>query len=69
MLQCRIFRHMVLDILHELALTYEILGIRPLLVDELNNYMILRNRSLMTPYGLVRLCYALATGRTEAITP
>jgi hypothetical protein len=41
MLQCRLFRHVVLDILHELALTYEILGIRPLLVDELNNYMVL----------------------------
>jgi hypothetical protein len=29
---------------------YDILGIRPLLVDKLNNYMILRNRSPVTPY-------------------
>jgi hypothetical protein len=35
LLQSRLFRHVVLDILH--GLTYEILGIRPLLIDKLNN--------------------------------
>jgi hypothetical protein len=38
MLQCRLFRHVVLDILH--GLTYEILGIRPLLIDKLSSILI-----------------------------
>ena len=37
---------MILDILH--GLTYEILGIRPLLIDELNNDSITRSRELRT---------------------
>ena len=46
MLQCEQFEHVILDILH--GLTYEILGIRPLLIDELNNDSITRSRKLRT---------------------
>ena len=46
MLQCERFEHVILDILH--GLTYEILGIRPLLMDELNNDSITRSRKLRT---------------------
>ena len=46
LLQCEQFEHVILDILH--GLTYEILGIRPLLMDELNNDSITRSRKLRT---------------------
>ena len=46
MLQCEQFEHVILGILH--GLTYEILGIRPLLIDELNNDSITRSRKLRT---------------------
>jgi hypothetical protein len=42
MLQCRLFRHVVLDISH--GLTYEKLDIRSLLIDKLNNNSISKNR-------------------------
>ena len=41
MLQCEQFEHVILDILH--GLTYEILGIRPLLIDELSYDSITRS--------------------------
>ena len=44
LMQCERFEHVILDILH--GLTYEILGIRPLLIDELNNDSITRSRKL-----------------------
>jgi hypothetical protein len=43
MLQCRLFQHVVLDILH--GLPYEILGIRPLLIDELSSILIQKTGS------------------------
>ena len=46
LLQCERIEHVTLDILH--GLTYEILGIRPLLMDELNNDSITRSRKLRT---------------------
>jgi hypothetical protein len=45
MLQCRLFRHVVLDILH--GLTYEILGIRPLLIDKLSSILIPKDGVLL----------------------
>jgi hypothetical protein len=45
-LQCRLFWHVVLDILH--GLTCEILDIRSLLIDRLNAS---KNQSPTTPYG------------------
>jgi hypothetical protein len=45
MLQCRLFRHVALDILH--GLTYEILGIRPLLIDNLSSIPITKDGVLL----------------------
>jgi hypothetical protein len=44
-LQCRLFRHVVLDIFH--GLTYEILGIRPLLIDKLSSILIPKYGALL----------------------
>ena len=57
LLQCEQFEHVTLDILH--GLTYEILGIRPLLIDELNNDSITRSRSFVRiAAALLRAGYA-----------
>ena len=53
-----------------MGLTYEILGIRPLLIGKLNNDPISRSRSFIRiATAVLRAGYALATRRTEVITP
>jgi hypothetical protein len=49
-----------------MALTYEILGIRPLLIDKPNNDPISKSRIAT---ALLRAGYALATRCVEVITP
>jgi hypothetical protein len=51
-----------------MALTYEKLGIRPLLIDKLNNAPISRSRSFMQiATALLRAGYALATRWLRAV--
>jgi hypothetical protein len=53
-----------------MELAYEKLGIRPLLINKLNNAPISRSRSFMRiATALLRAGYALATRCVEVITP
>ena len=53
-----------------MELTYEMLGIRPLLIEKLNIDPISRSRSFIRiATALMRAGYAPATRRTEVITP
>jgi hypothetical protein len=53
-----------------MELTYEMLGIRPLLIEKLNIDPISRSQSFIRiATALLRAGYAPATRRTEVITP